>query len=166
MWSLDPCLQSSFTMLSRNSGVWVHSQIWKVVTFGWTSGPHQPGSRTHLPGEGPGPPSQMEYKIPDWAHKLMELKTLWCWKQTHKSRENLDKAISFDQKGASMCSLHLRKHINTKRPTVDSPYIPDAVVPAPHNLSWLVNRIWGGLWHTVWQAMELCRNPEEKVKIL
>jgi hypothetical protein len=40
-----------------------------------------------------------------WQPGVLELKTLWCWKQTHE-RENLDKAISFDQKGASMYSLH------------------------------------------------------------
>jgi hypothetical protein len=31
-----------------------------------------------------------------------------------------------------MCSLLLSKHASTKWPTVAPPYIPDAVVPAPH----------------------------------
>jgi hypothetical protein len=44
--------------------------------------------------------------------------------------ENLDKAISFDQKGASMCSLQLSANTSTKWLTVAPPYIPDAVVPA------------------------------------
>jgi hypothetical protein len=46
--------------------------------------------------------------------------------------ENLDKAISLDQEGSSMCSLQLSKHASTKWLTVAPPYIPDAVVPAPH----------------------------------
>jgi hypothetical protein len=46
--------------------------------------------------------------------------------------ENLDKAVSPDQEGASMCSLLLSKHASTKWLTVAPPYIPDAVVPAPH----------------------------------
>jgi hypothetical protein len=49
-----------------------------------------------------------------------------------RDRENLDKAISFDQKGASTYSLQLSGHVSTKRLTVAPPYIPDAVVPAPH----------------------------------
>jgi hypothetical protein len=46
--------------------------------------------------------------------------------------ENLDKAISFDQKGASMCLLQMSRHVSIKWLTVAPPYIPDAVVPAPH----------------------------------
>jgi hypothetical protein len=46
--------------------------------------------------------------------------------------ENLDKAISLDQGGASMFSHPLSKHASTKWPTVAPAYIPDAVVPAPH----------------------------------
>jgi hypothetical protein len=49
-----------------------------------------------------------------------------------RDRENLDKAISFDQRGASMYSLQLNRHMSTKWLTVASPYIPDAVIPAPH----------------------------------
>jgi hypothetical protein len=46
--------------------------------------------------------------------------------------ETFDKAISFDQKGASMYSLQLSRHMSTKWLTVASPYIPETVVPAPH----------------------------------
>jgi hypothetical protein len=46
--------------------------------------------------------------------------------------ENIDKAISLDHKGASTCSLQLSKHASTKWLTMAPPYIPDAVVPAPH----------------------------------
>jgi hypothetical protein len=49
-----------------------------------------------------------------------------------KETENLDKAISLDQEGASICTLQLSKHTSTKWLTVAPPYIPDAVVPAPH----------------------------------
>jgi hypothetical protein len=48
-----------------------------------------------------------------------------------RDRENLDKAISFDQKGASMNLLQLSGHGSTKWLTVAPPYIPDAVVPSP-----------------------------------
>jgi hypothetical protein len=34
--SWGSCLQSSFTHIVRNSGVWVHSQIWKIVAIGQT----------------------------------------------------------------------------------------------------------------------------------
>jgi hypothetical protein len=49
-----------------------------------------------------------------------------------RETENLDKAISLDQEGASMWSLPLSKHASTKWLTGAPPYIPDAVVPAPH----------------------------------
>jgi hypothetical protein len=49
-----------------------------------------------------------------------------------RDRGNLDKAISFDQKGASTYSLQLSRHMNTKWLTVASPYILDAGVPAPY----------------------------------
>jgi hypothetical protein len=35
-----------------------------------------------------------------------------------RERENLDKAISFDQKGASMYSLQMSRHASTKWPTM------------------------------------------------
>jgi hypothetical protein len=46
--------------------------------------------------------------------------------------ENLDKAISLDQEGASMCLLQLSKHTSTKWLTGALAYIPDAVIPASH----------------------------------
>jgi hypothetical protein len=49
-----------------------------------------------------------------------------------RHREDLDKAISFDQKGASTYSLQLSKHVSTKWWTVAPPYIPDVVAPAPY----------------------------------
>jgi hypothetical protein len=49
-----------------------------------------------------------------------------------QEKENLDKAISLDQEGASMCSLLISKHASTKWLTVAPPYIADTVVPAPH----------------------------------
>jgi hypothetical protein len=63
---------------------------------------------------------------------LMELITLQCQKQTHKRQKILTRQFSFDQEGASMCSLLLSKHASTKWLTVAPPHIPDAVVPAPH----------------------------------
>jgi hypothetical protein len=66
-----------------------------------------------------------------WS-KVLELKTRQCQKQTHKRQKNLDRAISFDQKDASMYLLLLSRHANTKWLTVALPYIPDAIVPALH----------------------------------
>jgi hypothetical protein len=89
--------------------------------------------------------------------------------------ENLDKAISLDQEGASTCSLPLSKPVSTKWLTVAPPYIPDAVVPASPGIcpgqrftvfpDWLKG-LGDGLGHAVWWAMELYRNPEEEVGIL
>jgi hypothetical protein len=53
-------------------------------------------------------------------------------KRDTQETENLDKAISLDQEGASTCSLLLTKHAGTKWLTVAPPYSPDAVIPAPH----------------------------------
>jgi hypothetical protein len=80
-----------------------------------------------------------------------------------RDRENLDKEISFDQKGASMYSLQLSRQ-STKWPTVASLYIPDAVVPALRlgfvqvnqrftiSLDWLKG-LGDGLGHVIWWAI-------------
>jgi hypothetical protein len=62
---------------------------------------------------------------------LLELLTLWCLKQTHKRQKILTRQFSLDQGSASMCSFPLSS-TKTKWLTVAPPYIPDAVVPAPH----------------------------------
>jgi hypothetical protein len=65
--------------------------------------------------------------------ELLELKTLRCQKIDTQETENLNKAISLDQEGASMCTLQLSKRTSTKWPTVPFlPHTPDAVVPAPY----------------------------------
>jgi hypothetical protein len=73
-------------------------------------------------------------------------------KTDRQETENIDKATSLDQEGASMCSLQLSKHTSTKWLTVAPPYIPDTVIPAPHlgfvqvkgyNLSRLAKRLGG-----------------------
>jgi hypothetical protein len=89
--------------------------------------------------------------------------------------ENLDKAISFDQEGASLCSLLLSKHASTKWLTVGPPYFPDAVVLASRGICpgqrftifpyWLKD-LGDGLGHTVWRAMELYRNLEQEARSL
>jgi hypothetical protein len=88
-----------------------------------------------------------------------------------RETENLDKAVSFDQKDASTNSLQLSRHVSTKWLTVASPYIPDVVVPAPHLglsrskvticLDWL-RGLGDGLGH----AMGLYMNPEEETVTL
>jgi hypothetical protein len=98
-------------------------------------------------------------------------------------RENLDKAISFDQKGASTYSLQLI----TKWLTVASPYIPDAVPPAPylgfvqvkcsqslsitkrlggwvreHNLAFNFPGYWGctRIWKKKQEPFKQCKSPK------
>jgi hypothetical protein len=98
-----PCLQSSLTRIVKK--FWSLSSLDLESCRHWPNlGAAEPGSRIPLLGTGRGPPSQMECKILDQAPKLLELKTLRCRKQTD-GRENLDKAVSFDQKGTSMYSL-------------------------------------------------------------
>jgi hypothetical protein len=46
--------------------------------------------------------------------------------------ENLDKAIFFWSRGCKHVLTPAKHHVGTKRLTVAPPYIPDAVVPAPH----------------------------------
>jgi hypothetical protein len=64
--------------------------------------------------------------------QIVGIKDPLVLKTDTQETENLDKAISLDQEGASMCILLLSKHTSTNWLTVASPYIPDAVVPAPH----------------------------------
>jgi hypothetical protein len=110
----------------------------------------------------------------------LELKTLQGRKQTIRDRENLDRAISFDQKSASTYSLKLSRHMSTKWLTVASPHIPDAVIPAPHlgfvqvrgsqSVSDWLKGLGNGLGHIIWWAifwaMRLCKNLEEETGTL
>jgi hypothetical protein len=127
IWS---CLQISSTHIVK--------KFWSPSSFAdlescchrWTVGPLQLGSRTHLSREGPGPP------FPDRISQIVGINNPPVPK-THKRQRkswqgNLDKAISFDQEGVSMCSLQLSKQCKHKWPTMAPPYIPDAVVPAPN----------------------------------
>jgi hypothetical protein len=116
--AMVPVFRALLLALSRNSGVWVHSPIWKVVTLGQTMGLPQPGSRTQLPGEGLRRSSWKECKILNQAPKLLELRPSCAENKHTRGRENFDKAITFDQMGASMCSLQLSKHASTKWLTV------------------------------------------------
>jgi hypothetical protein len=89
MVTMVPVFRALLLALSRNSWVWVHSQIRKVVTLSWTSELSQPGSRMHIPREELRPLSWMECKILDWTSKLLEWKTLQCWKQTYERQKIL-----------------------------------------------------------------------------
>jgi hypothetical protein len=97
--------------------------------------------------------------------------------------EDLDKTISLDQEGASMCSLPLSKHRSTKWMTVlflislmqlclpltwdlslMQLYLPltwDLSWSKVHNLSRLAKRPGGWVRAYSWWVMELYRNPEE-----
>jgi hypothetical protein len=61
-----PAFRTLLPASSRNSGVWVHLQIQKVVTINRISGLPQPGSRMHLPWEGPGVPLP-EQNVKSWT---------------------------------------------------------------------------------------------------
>jgi hypothetical protein len=69
---------------------------------------------------------------PILSPQIVGIKDALVLKTDTQETENLDKAISFDQKGASMYLLQLNRHVNTKWPTVAPPYIPDTVVHAPN----------------------------------
>jgi hypothetical protein len=73
----------------------------------------------------------MECKIQDDPPQIVRIDNPLVLKTDAQETESLDKAISLDQEGASMCSLLLSTHTSTKWLTVAPPYIPDAVVPAP-----------------------------------
>jgi hypothetical protein len=83
--------------------------------------------------------------------------------------ENLDKAISLDQEGASMCSLSLSEHASTKWLTLAPLYIPSPGICPGQRFTvfpdWLKG-LENGLGHAVWWAMELYRNPEEEARTL
>jgi hypothetical protein len=74
--STVPVFRAILPALSRNSGVQVHSQIWKVVILNQTLGLPQSDSRMHLHREGPGPPSWMECEILD------EPPDFWNWQHS------------------------------------------------------------------------------------
>jgi hypothetical protein len=119
------CLQSTFTQVVKkfcSPSLFADPESCRP----WPNlGPPQPGSRTHFPREGLGPPSWTECKIPDWAPKLFELKTLLCQKQTHERQKILTR--QFWSKGCKHV-LQLSRHMSTKM--ADSGF--DAVVPAPY----------------------------------
>jgi hypothetical protein len=76
--------------------------------------------------------------------------------------ENLDKAISFVQKGTSMYLLQLSRHASTKWLTVAPPYIADSCTcPSPGICpgqmftifpNWLKG-LRDGFQHIIWQAI-------------
>jgi hypothetical protein len=90
----------------------------------------------------------------------LELKTLWCWKQTHKREKIL--TVSFDQKGTGMYSLQLSGHVTTKWLTEASPIsLTQCTCPLPGIcpgqrftifLDWL-KALGGGLGHAIWRTI-------------
>jgi hypothetical protein len=132
MVAVVPVIRAILPTLSRNSEVWVHLQIWKVVPISQTSGPPQQVAGQVSPGKGQGTP------LPGWNVKsktspqIVGIKDPLVPKTDTWERQNLNKAISFDQKGESTYSLQLSGHVRTKWSTLASPYIPGTVVPAPY----------------------------------
>jgi hypothetical protein len=104
------CTKLTWTPLSLSSSSLTHIfKFWSPSSFtdlescSPTSGLLQPGGRTHLPGEGPGPPFLDGIQNPRLSLQIVGIKDPLVPKNRHtRERENLDKAISFDQKGASM----------------------------------------------------------------
>jgi hypothetical protein len=152
-----PVFRALLPALSRNSGIWVHLQIWKVVSVGRTSGCCNQAAGHVSPGKGQG--------LPGIEDPL----------------KNPDKWISFDEKGASTYSLQLSRHVSTKWLTVASTYIPDTAVPAPHlgfvqsklhNLSQLTKRLVGwaksnslaGNFHRQWSCTRIWKKKQEPFK--
>jgi hypothetical protein len=92
----------------------------------------QPDSRTCLPRKGPGAPLPRQNVKSRMSPQVVGIKDPPVPKTAHKRQKILTRQFSLDQEGASMCSLQLSKHESTRWMTVAPPYIPDAVVPAPH----------------------------------
>jgi hypothetical protein len=53
-------------------------------------------------------------------------------KTNTQETENLDKAIFFWSRGCKHVLTPVKQHASTRWLTVAPPYIPDAVIPAPH----------------------------------
>jgi hypothetical protein len=96
-----------------------------------------------------------------------------------RDRKNLDKAISFDQKGTNMYSLQLSRHSCTKWLTVASPYsLTQLYLPLTwdlsrseiHSLPQLAKSLGGWVRAQIGgqfsQTMELYKNPEEETGTL
>jgi hypothetical protein len=128
----DPCLQSSFTCVVK--------KFWSPSLFtDPESCHHWPNfratathCRTSWGRAGGVAPSQMECKIPDWAPKLLELKTFRCRKQTYERQRKSWQGHFFWSEGCKPYSLQLSGHMSTKWLTVALHYIPDAAVLAPY----------------------------------
>jgi hypothetical protein len=105
---------------------------------------------------------------------VLELKTLRCWKQKHK-RENLDKAISLDQEGASVCSLLLSntRAQNGRQWLLLIPlaelYLPltwDLSRSKVHNLPRLAKRLRGWVRTCSLAGNGIVHNPEKEARTL
>jgi hypothetical protein len=103
------------------------------------------------------------------------IKDSWVLKKDTQETENLDKAISLDQEGASMCSLPLS---NTQAQNGQQwlllislmlSYLPLTCDLSSQRFTvfpdWLKG-LGDGLGHAVWWAMQLYRNLEEEARTL
>jgi hypothetical protein len=96
------------------------------------------------------------------------------WKIDTQETENLDKALSLDQEGGSMCSLPLS---NTQAQngwqwllliSLTQLYrpLPGFKVQGSQSFPNWLKGLGDGLGHTVWRAMGSYRNPEEEARTL
>jgi hypothetical protein len=139
MVAVVPVFRALLPALSRKSAVQVHLQIWEAVTLSWTSAA---GCISLGKGQDPLPGRNVKSQtIP----QIVGVDGPLVLKIDTQETENLDKAISLDQYGASMCSLLLSKHARTKWVAVALPYILtwDLSRSKVHSLSQLAKRLGG-----------------------
>jgi hypothetical protein len=147
-----PVFRALLPMLSRNSAVWVHSQIWKVVVLGWPSGLPQSGSSMHLPKKRLRPPLP-RWNVKSWTiPQIIGINNPPVLRTDTQETENLDKAIFSWSRGCKRVLTPAKQHAITKWLTVAPPYISmqsylpliwDLSRSKVHNLSRLAKRLGG-----------------------
>jgi hypothetical protein len=122
-----PVFRALLPTLSRNSGVKFIHRFGKLPQLAEPWGCCNQAAAW----KGQGPPFSGWTVMSRTKPQIVGINNTPVPKTDTQETENLDKAISLNQEGASMCSLLLSKHASTKWLMVAPPYIPDAVCPSP-----------------------------------
>jgi hypothetical protein len=144
-----PVFRALLLMLSRNSAVWVHLQIPKVVVLSPTSGRCNQAAGHVSPGKEQDPLPIRNVKS-QTSPQIVGINDSPVPKTDTQETENLDKAISLDQEGASMCSLPI-SNMQAQDGwqwllfiSLTLSYLPltwDLSRSKVHSLSWLAKRL-------------------------
>jgi hypothetical protein len=88
-----PVFRALLPKLSRNSGVQVHLQIWKVLPLDESQGHCNQAAGHVFPGKGRGPPFPGWNAISQTKPQIFRINNLLVPKTDTQETENLDKAI-------------------------------------------------------------------------